>query len=345
MKWPWLTEPVHAFIVHPILFLLPDRHARAFHDWHAALTFACTPEQAKSAALPESTTEAFVRGLLVGLIITTLFFEGPTMAKHLFVATLAGAGRIDADHAECIHRLRVAAANEGIKITVRYMSSGGVDRNRNLAVAEMLKSEADALFFLDSGLIFDERDALAMYRSTLQGIIGGAPPGKAVDWKRVADAARMGAPAEVLPWLASDPMVSVDPEQFARPPLMDHGKPYMVGLGVSTACMLVRRATLERFIATYRERIEYVTDPGFDAGHRKLHLVFHHQRDPANDTPSGGYKGEDYAFCTMWRQMGGQVWVYADAKLIQRGSLDFRYQLSRVLAAARAQRLIALPGD
>jgi hypothetical protein len=64
----WSIPLVHSFVVHPIVAFLPDGLGRRLHDWHAVQVFDCTPEQAASQTRSETSTEAFVRGLLIGLL-------------------------------------------------------------------------------------------------------------------------------------------------------------------------------------------------------------------------------------------------------------------------------------
>jgi hypothetical protein len=262
----------------------------------------------------------------------------------LYVATLAGAGRVDVDHVACVDLLRAQAAPLGVTVHVRRFKSGGVERNRNLAVADFLRRHETHLVFLDSGVIFDPADLLTMVDAGLP-LVGAAPPGKAIDWTRVGVAARGGAPDAALKWIASDPMVSITPAQLQAEPIRVPGQRglYLACNGLSTAYMVIARATLTAFVAHYHQRIAYVTDPGFDDGFSRLYLVFHHQRDPENDSPAGGYKGEDFAFCQLWRMMGGQVAVYADAKVIQNGTQPFCLQLSRLVPAAK--KILWTPGD
>lgn len=68
------SEVVHALIVHPSLLVLPERHGRRLHDWHAMRVWACSLAEAESSAPPESTTESFLRGLIVGALVTGLMW-------------------------------------------------------------------------------------------------------------------------------------------------------------------------------------------------------------------------------------------------------------------------------
>lgn len=260
----------------------------------------------------------------------------------LFVATLAGAGRIGYEHANCVNLLMGKCAELGWRMRRQCWGGGGVERGRNIMVAEFLrKTKATDLVFVDSGLSFNPDDVAAMVQSPYD-VIGGAYPLKTIDWERVHAAARAGMPASALKWIASGPVLSVTPKQLAAPLRPPSGGTFIECDGVGTGFMVVRRHVLERFVAHFHERIAYQTSVEFD-GFDDLHLVFHHQRDPEHDDPSGGYKGEDYAFCQLWRMMGGKVHCYTEAALAQLGSHTFVHQLSRVLPAE--QRIVWTPED
>ena len=68
MKAPWFTDLAHG-VVHLLLFLFPEEHARRIHDWHAQKTFGCSAEEAASGAPREGATAAFFRGVIVGALL------------------------------------------------------------------------------------------------------------------------------------------------------------------------------------------------------------------------------------------------------------------------------------
>src|ERR1700755_2376641 len=138
-------------------------------------------------------------------------------SRHLFVHTLAGAGRIGYRHAECVAMLRDLCRGMGWRCTVKRFGGAGVERGRNLGVAEFLRDPALTDFVsIDSGLSFDSAAVVTMARSPFD-VIGAAYPAKSIDWKRVRDAALAGIPAGLLPWIASDPILSATAEQLAAP--------------------------------------------------------------------------------------------------------------------------------
>jgi hypothetical protein len=233
-------------------------------------------------------------------------------------------------------------AELGWRMRRQCFGGAGVERGRNVLLAEFLrKSKATDLVFIDSGLTFRPEDLVAMVESPFD-VIGVAYPLKEIDWERVAAAARAGMPPALLKWIASNPVLSVRPEQLARPIHPPSGGTFVECDAVGTACVVIRRHVLERFIAAEQERIGYRSTVRYD-GFEDMHLVFHSERDPEQDDPSGGYKSEDFAFCQRWRMLGGKVHCYADAQVAQLGQHTFFHHFGRLLPAA--QRILWTPQD
>lgn len=253
------------------------------------------------------------------------------MTHSLFVATLAGAGRVGYKHADACYHLAQACAERGWTWKRACNGGAGVNRGRNLLVAEFLDTACDTFVSIDSGLTFQPKDVVRMVESPYE-VVGAAYPIKGINWERVAEAAKKGMPAKLLPWLASDMVCSVTPAQFAKPLHPPGGGTFFEVDGVGTGFVVIRRHVLEQYIALSKDRIAYRTSRAFD-GREAMHAVYNDERDPQNDTPSGGWKGEDYAWCQRWRMMGGQVHVYADAAVSQLGSLEYVMQLSKLLPA------------
>jgi hypothetical protein len=51
------------------------------------------------------------------------------------------------------------------------------------------------------------------------------------------------------------------------------------------------------------------------------------------DPQSGRYLRQDYAFCQLWRAMGGKVWADLNCPLVYRDQIDYRVNLVEILYA------------
>ena len=186
----------------------------------------------------------------------------------LYVATLAGAGRVDVDHAASVDGLRALCSELGWRIKVRRQRNFGVDHSRNWCAADMLqRSDATHMVFLDSGLVFDPKDVARMVRSELP-LVGVAPPGKDIDWQRVQQMAAAGVPWQALKWVASIPMLQCDVGQLGAEPvarLLPLGT-FLRVTGLSTAYMLIARETLQSMLVRYDGRFARSADPETNEG-------------------------------------------------------------------------------
>ena len=92
--------------------------------------------------------------------------------------------------------------------------------------------------------------------------------------------------------------------------------------------MMVKREVFAKFAAQYPE-MEYTPDhqgqANFD-GSRKIHAYFHCDIDPV----SNRYLSEDYWFCQLWRNMGGQIFYCPWMKTKHVGTYAFTGDLPAI---------------
>jgi hypothetical protein len=91
--------------------------------------------------------------------------------------------------------------------------------------------------------------------------------------------------------------------------------------------MCVKRDVFRRLMEGY-PNLRYTPDgpPGHPQAH--LHWRFY---DCMVDPDSGRYLSEDYAFCRLWRDLGGKVWVDLECKLNHLGQHMYRGDLAESL--------------
>lgn len=239
----------------------------------------------------------------------------------------------------------------------RYREVGdGIVRARNRAVEFFLRHPVQPthLMFIDDDLEFDPRDVVTMIECGLD-VVGGVYPHKKIDWHKVVEAVKAGVPAERLPQIAS-PLVwnpkataeeiariGVDPERRGEERL--GAKSFNDGRGhnfvevkdLPTGFMLVRREVFEKMRAHYGDKIAFTpsidhagsdmaTGVPAETGSAKRHLFFHMDRYP--DTAEGDYQSEDWWFCRQWQDMGGEVYAFAECRLIHYGTMAFSGSVS-----------------
>jgi hypothetical protein len=103
--------------------------------------------------------------------------------------------------------------------------------------------------------------------------------------------------------------------------------------------MLIKRETIERFIAHYGAEIEYVSD--YAPMGETHHVLFHADRDPLalKEGKPARYLSEDYWFCRKWTMMGGKIYLMLTAKLSHTGPMTFRGDVARMFSVTLARDL------
>lgn len=154
---------------------------------------------------------------------------------------------------------------------------------RNRLVWDFLKTDADVLFFIDDDVSWNAEDALKLIES---------------DDPVVAGVYRMKKDAEEYPVV-----IFTDGEDRAI--VRKDGA--IAAWGVPAGMLRIKREVIEKLIAAHPEKHYYDVIDG-------------KQEDGLFDLfPQGVYGsrwvGEDYAFCQMWRELDGQIWVLPNMTL------------------------------
>lgn len=121
-------------------------------------------------------------------------------------------------------------------------------------------------------------------------------------------------------------------------------------LWLSSGCWMIKRSVLEKMVAAYPE-LTYVGDDNM-AG-KKLHglcipAIFE-MHDQATGQKFNKYLSEDWAFCSRWKTLGGQI--YADTSIVLKHLGKIPYSLWNVEVVAKkreevmAQRQVPQPNN
>lgn len=103
---------------------------------------------------------------------------GETRPAHLYLATPAYDGKVSVAYAQSLVRTVVNCAMANIKVTADHkLGCCYIDFARNWLVDRFLKSDADALLFVDADMGWDSKAAAKLYHSPF-GVVGGAYPMK-----------------------------------------------------------------------------------------------------------------------------------------------------------------------
>lgn len=197
----------------------------------------------------------------------------------LFVAILAGGGKLFYENELCVSMLRELAPKAGLDVLVSYDPGTGVDRARNRQVAAFLKSKATHLMMLDNDLGFNPNDVVKMVASNLD-FVAGAYPRKQVEWAQVEAAVRQGVPAEKLhEWACSFIYNTVVDNDGGNNAIEAPGLGTFIEIEeIGTGFMVMKRSVIEKMIAAYKNEMAYVTD--YEPRGEIHHMVFACGSDP-----------------------------------------------------------------
>jgi hypothetical protein len=226
--------------------------------------------------------------------------------------TRAGGGRLHFAHVQAKIRTAEFFREHSLASFAECVSwAPGIERSINEMIRAGLDDpEVTDFLSWDADVILRPKDVAVMLACPYD-VVGAPYSLGAIEWHQVAQYARAGVLPEMLPWLASAMACHFTPEQMERPVRSPFGT-FLEVDGMGLGSLLFRRHVFERFIAEGHATPYSRTLP--DGSRQREHMLFAHGRDPDNDTPEGGYKGEDYRFCAQWRTMGGKIYAYATAQ-------------------------------
>lgn len=162
-----------------------------------------------------------------------------------------------------------------------------VQEARNKMIKQFLDSDADQLFFLDDDISWPAEKAIEFIESS-DAIIAGIYP------------------------LKCDPLqfpVVIHTDANHLPIVRMDG--CIAGHSLPTGFMRIKREVIEKLIAAYPAQKYEVYEEGEKTG--EFHDLF------PQGVHNGRWVGEDYAFCRLWRDIGGEMWVKPDIDFTHAG--------------------------
>ena len=107
-----------------------------------------------------------------------------------------------------------------------------------------------------------------------------------------------------------------------------------------TGFMVIKRSVFEKMMAAYPE-LNYISDSDYNREDKGLHYRFF---DCMVDPESKRYPSEDYTFCHLWRQIGGDVYVDVQPNLTHQGAKVYRGSFAESLQTNIANAVFAPKG-
>jgi hypothetical protein len=167
-----------------------------------------------------------------------------------------------------------------------------VSRARNAAVAHFLADkESTHLLFIDSDIIFEPEDIYRLIQAD-KDVIAGMYPKKYIVWDRL----KKNPNAERVDFPIGDKTRVTDDN-------------YIESNYLPTGFLMIKRETIQKLITLHPE-LKYKNDiDGYMSAGDNFYNLFQ------VGVRNGIYESEDWGFCSLWKETGGQVLIHPDINL------------------------------
>ncbi len=209
-------------------------------------------------------------------------------------------------------------------IGINFLLIGGdalIPRVRNILVQQFLAHpDATHLLFIDADIGFRPEQVQALLAAD-KDVCGAIYPLKGLEWERITTMVRAGA-TEVRPSAMNYVVEWLAPGEIR--PADDFVRARYIGGGF----MMIKRSVFSR-MAEHYPGTKYRgigVSVNIDIS-QTAHAFF----DCVIDPDTGIYLSEDYTFCKLWTDMGGEIWAYAKSCLTHVGQHAFEGDLMAML--------------
>jgi hypothetical protein len=167
-----------------------------------------------------------------------------------------------------------------------------IPRARNAAVAQFLEDKTNThLLFIDSDIIFEPEDVYRLIQAE-KDVIAGMYPKKYIVWDRLKkdpNAERVDFP------IGGEIKVTEDD--------------YIESGYLPTGFLMIKRKAILKLIEQHPE-LKYKNDiDGYGFDNDNFYNLFN------AGIRNGIYESEDWGFCSLWKESGGQVLIHPDINL------------------------------
>ena len=253
--------------------------------------------------------------------------------KHIFIATPCYGGQIGEPYFRSMMRLAILCNKYDIQFTVSTLANESlITRGRNTLVSFFMEHpDATHLFFIDADIEFDPNDLLRMVAYD-RPITVGAYPKKAINWQSIIEAARRNEEetTETIEGHSSNYVVNFEfvTDEDGNPQNQIQIRDNLIKLkDAGTGFMCIQRDVIQKMFDAHPE-LKYANDINVDAKFEKhMYALF----DTMIDPESRRYLSEDYTFCRLWQQMGGEVYLDPRTALNHVGHYTFRGNIRKLI--------------
>lgn len=229
----------------------------------------------------------------------------------IFIATPMYGGIAKNQYTISMQNLIVKLSQRGHIINTTTVGNESlITRARNTLAHRFMKTDFDALLFIDADHGWDADDVVRMIESE-KDLIGAIYPMKGINWENVRAAALAGK--ENLEEYSGHFAINLLAESQA----FNSNEPFKVK-DIGTGMMFISRKVfeqLEPICKKYKNNNVGNTGIGFGEMVTEYFTTFIDEHDVL--------LSEDYAFCRLWQSVGGEVWSAPWVKISHSGDYNF----------------------
>jgi hypothetical protein len=216
-------------------------------------------------------------------------------------------------YAQALLEFQKECFQNNVKVSFQLMKSSLVTQGRNLCVGSFLESNFTHLLFIDSDIFFHPESIFEMIKRD-KDVISVPYPLKSLMWDKAFKKMQKGEikkADDIRKYLHTYPMKIEDPNNV----IIENG--VMEVTHSPTGCMLIKRQVFDKMIKSYPDKqiIQKTVINGKYVDKPHMWNFFDCLHDPETKT----YLGEDFAFCKLWKDIGGKCYAYIDHSIVHVG--------------------------
>ena len=241
---------------------------------------------------------------------------------NIFIATPCYGGQVSEAYMRGILDVTIFLQHHSIPFFLYTIGNESlITRARNSTVAQFLGSEEFThLLFIDADIEFTPLEFFSLL-SARKEVVGGCYPGKSINWDKVYEHIGKGCIRAEIEAMSLNYMVNYLLVETENGQALNIDNNFVEVSNLATGFLMIERSVFDK-LKEARPEDKYVNDiAGYNNPQTKdnFYLFFDTMCDE-----NGRYLSEDYAFCTKWRQIGGQIWMDMFSKLTHTGYYKFK---------------------
>lgn len=240
----------------------------------------------------------------------------------IFIATPMYGGMCAGFYTQSIIQLLTTCQANGVDAEFSFMFNESlITRARNSLTHTFLKTDCSHLMFIDSDIKFRAEDVIHMIRAE-KDILCGIYPKKEINWHSVKAAMDRGVPFDQLKSHTGSFVVNL--VNYAGEVTVPVNLPVEIFNG-GTGFMLIKREVFDKLGELVPSYSNDVVDLGGKMQQSEpIREFFTTSIEPGTNR----LLSEDYHFCRIWRESGGQVHAAPWCQLSHIGTYAFEGQLT-----------------